>query len=121
MAGISEIQDEVVDEFALFDDWQDRYAHIIDLGRDLEPIDPAWKTDDNKVRGCQSQVWFLTDMRGDRLHFQAVSDAAIVSGLIAVLLRIYSDRKPQDILDASADFVTALGLEQVGQALHEPC
>ena len=76
-----------------FDDWMDRYQYIIDLGRRLPPFPTAAKTDDNRIRGCQSQVWFLAEMRGDRLHFEAISDAAIVSGLIAVLLRIYSDRQ----------------------------
>ena len=105
-------QAELIEEFQFFDDWMDRYQYIIDLGRRLPAFPEAEKTDENKIRGCQSQVWFLAEMNGDRLHFQAVSDAAIVSGLIAVLLRIYSDRKPEDILDTPADFVTALNLEQ---------
>lgn len=105
-------QEEIIEEFSLFDNWMDRYQYIIDLGRRLPEFPAAAMTDENKIRGCQSQVWFLADMRGDRLHFQAISDAAIVSGLIAVLLRIYSDRKPRDILDTPADFVAALGLEQ---------
>lgn len=105
-------QSELIEEFAFFDDWMDRYQYIIDLGRRLPEFPEAEKTDANKIKGCQSQVWFLAEMKGDRLHFQAISDAAIVSGLIAILLRIYSDRKPQDILDTSADFVTALKLEQ---------
>ena len=112
MSEVEQAQSELIEEFAFFDDWMDRYQYIIDLGRRLPEFPANAMTDDNKIRGCQSQVWFLAEMQGDRLHFQAVSDAAIVSGLIAVLLRIYSDRKPQDILDASADFVAALGLEQ---------
>ena len=105
-------QQELIEEFKFFDDWMDRYQYIIDLGRRLPEFPEADKIDDNKIRGCQSQVWFTADMRGDRLHFQAVSDAAIVSGLIAVLLRIYNDRTPADILDTPAEFVAALGLEQ---------
>ena len=105
-------QQELIEEFKFFDDWMDRYQYIIDLGRRLPEFPEADKIDDNKIRGCQSQVWFTADMRGDRLHFEAVSDAAIVSGLIAVLLRIYNDRTPADILDTPAEFVAALGLEQ---------
>lgn len=105
-------QQELIDEFQFLEDWMDRYQYIIDLGRRLPEFPADALIDDNKIRGCQSQVWFLADMQDDRLHFQAVSDAAIVSGLIAVLLRIYSDRKPQDILDTPAEFVSALNLEQ---------
>ncbi len=112
MNEIEQAQAELIEEFQFFDDWMDRYQYIIDLGRRLPEFPESEKTDANKIRGCQSQVWFLASMNDDRLHFQAISDAAIVSGLIAVLLRIYSDRKPQDILDTPADFVTALKLEQ---------
>ena len=109
---IEQIQAEIVEEFSFFDDWMDRYQYIIDLGRRLPEFPDEEKTDANKIRGCQSQVWFVAEMRDDRVHFQAISDAAIVSGLIAVLLRIYSDRKPRDIVNSRADFVNALGLQQ---------
>ena len=112
MNEVQQAQSELIEEFQFFDDWMDRYQYIIDLGRRLPEFPEAEKTDANKIKGCQSQVWFLAEMNGDRLHFQAISDAAIVSGLIAVLLRIYSDRKPEDIVDTPADFVTALKLEQ---------
>ena len=112
MSEVRQAQDELVDEFAFFDDWMDRYQYIIDLGRRLPEFPAEAMIDDNRIRGCQSQVWFLAEMRGDRLHFQATSDAAIVSGLIAVLLRVYSDRTPRDIIDTPADFVSALGLER---------
>jgi len=112
MNEVREAQQELIDEFQLFDDWMDRYQYIIDLGRRLPPFPQAARTDENKIRGCQSQVWFTAEMRGERLHFEAISDAAIVSGLIAILLRIYSDRRPQEILDTPADFVSALQLEQ---------
>jgi cysteine desulfuration protein SufE len=112
MNEVQQAQAELIEEFQFFDDWMDRYQYIIDLGLRLPEFPESEKTDANKIRGCQSQVWFLASMNDDRLHFQAISDAAIVSGLIAVLLRIYSDRKPQDILDTPADFVTALKLEQ---------
>ena len=112
MNEVEQAQSELIEEFQFFDDWMDRYQYIIDLGRRLPEFPETEKTDANKIRGCQSQVWFLASMNDDRLHFQAISDAAIVSGLIAVLLRVYSDRKPQDILDTPVDFVSALKLEQ---------
>ena len=88
MNEVQQAQAELIEEFQFFDDWMDRYQYIIDLGRRLSEFPESEKTDANKIRGCQSQVWFLAAMNGDRLHFQAISDAAIVSGLIAVLLRI---------------------------------
>lgn len=104
-------QQEVIEEFAFFDDWMDRYQYLIDLGKRLPEMPAEELIDDNKIRGCQSQVWFVAEKQGEKLHFRATSDAAIVSGLIAVLLRIFSDKKPQEILDSSPDFVNALGLE----------
>lgn len=105
-------QDEVVAEFALFDDWMDRYQYLIDLGRRLPPLADSELTEANKIKGCQSQVWFVAEQRDGRLIFRAISDAAIVSGLIALLLRIYSGRRPQDILDTPPAFVSELQLEQ---------
>jgi len=112
MSNVRQAQLELIDEFSFFDNWMDRYQYIVDLGRRLPQFPDASKTEANKIKGCQSQVWFVAEKKDDRLHFKAISDAAIVSGLIAMLLRIYSDREPQDILDTPADFVTALGLEQ---------
>jgi cysteine desulfuration protein SufE len=89
----------------------DRYQYIIDLGRRLPEFPEDERTEDNRIRGCQSQVWFVPERRDGRLYFQAISDAAIVSGLIALLLRIYSGRLPHDILDTPPDFVSALQLE----------
>ncbi|MDX1482693.1 MAG: SufE family protein [Woeseiaceae bacterium] len=105
-------QEAVVEEFAMFDDWMDRYQYLIDLGRRLPELDPEERVDDNLVRGCQSQVWFIAEKAGDRLRFRANSDAAIVSGLIALLLRIYSDRKPEDILESRPEFVDRLELRK---------
>ena len=105
-------QAEVIEEFAFFDDWMDRYQYLIDLGRRLPPLPESELVDTNKIKGCQSQVWFVAEQDGERLTFRATSDAAIVSGLIALLLRIYSGRRPQEILDTPADFVAALSLEQ---------
>lgn len=104
-------QQEIVEEFGLFEDWMDRYQYIIDLGRRLPEFPEELRTEDNRIRGCQSQVWFVAEQRDGRLFFKAISDAAIVSGLIALLLRLYSGRDPQDILDTPPDFVQALQLE----------
>ena len=105
-------QDEVIAEFAFFDDWMDRYQYLIDLGRRLPALTDAELVDENKIKGCQSQVWFVASQEDGRLNFRAISDAAIVSGLIALLLRIYSGRRPDDILNTPASFVTALNLQQ---------
>jgi len=105
-------QNEVVAEFAFFDDWMDRYQYLIDLGRRLPALSEAELVEENKIKGCQSQVWFIAEQENDRLTFRAISDAAIVSGLIALLLRIYSGRRPEDILHTPPDFVTELQLEQ---------
>ena len=104
-------QQALIDDFQLFDDWMDRYQYIIDMGRRLPEFPAALRTDENRIRGCQSQVWFVARKEDGRLYFDAISDAAIVSGLIALLLRLYSGRKPQDILDTPPDFVAALELE----------
>ena len=104
-------QQEIVEEFSLFEDWMDRYQYIIDLGRRLPEFPEDLRTEANRIRGCQSQVWFVPEQRDGRLYFRAISDAAIVSGLIALLLRLYSGRDPQDILDTPPDFVQALQLE----------
>ena len=111
MSEVQQAQQEIIDEFSIFDDWMDRYQYLIDMGRRLPEFPEELRNDDNRIRGCQSQVWFVATRNGDRLEFQAISDAAIVSGLIALLLRIYSGRTPRDILDTPSDFVAALGLE----------
>lgn len=105
-------QQELVEEFSFFDNWIDRYQYIIDLGRRLPAFPEADMIEANKIKGCQSQVWFVASRDDDRLRFRAISDAAIVSGLIALLLRIYSGRRPQEILETPADFVAALELDQ---------
>jgi cysteine desulfuration protein SufE len=109
---VQQAQDELVEEFQFFDDWMDRYQYLIDMGRKLPEFPESDRIDANKIRGCQSQVWFVASKDDGRLHFRAISDAAIVSGLIALLLRIYSGRKPQDILDTPPTFVEALALQQ---------
>lgn len=113
MTDLEELQAEqaaIVEEFSFFDDWADKYRYIIDLGRSLPPFPEALKTDENKVSGCQSQVWFIAEEREGRLFFTAASDAAIVSGLIALLLRVYSGREPASILRAEPEFIKGIDL-----------
>ena len=112
MNEVTESQIEIINEFSFFDDWMDKYQYIIDLGRRLNPLAEQEKINENKIKGCQSQVWLICESDKERLLFRAISDAAIVSGLIAILLRIYSNKKPQDILEAPIDFIEALQLEQ---------
>lgn len=110
MTTIDDIQQEIVETFELFDDWMDRYQYLIDLGKQLPALDPADRVDTNLVSGCQSQVWLVASGSSDKLTFQANSDAAIVSGLIALLLQIYSGRSAAEILDSKPWFVEKIGL-----------
>ena len=112
MNAVQQAQHELLEEFSFFDNWMDRYQYIIDLGRRLPEFPAEEMTDANKIKGCQSQVWFIASNEDGKLRFQAVSDAAIVSGLIALLLRIYSGRTPHDILDTPVVFISGLQLDQ---------
>ena len=112
MNDVDYAQRDIIDEFSLFDDWMDRYQYIIDLGRRLPEFPEELRTEENRIRGCQSQVWFVAEKENGKLSFQAISDAAIVSGLIALLLRLYSGREPKEILETPPDFVSALELEK---------
>ena len=105
-------QRDMVEAFQLFDDWTDRYQYIIDLGRQAEAFPEEWKIEENRLHGCQSQVWMVTEQRGERLHYQATSDSSIVAGLIALMLAVYSDRKPADILATPPDFLAELQLAE---------
>ncbi|QOC21872.1 SufE family protein [Wenzhouxiangella sp. AB-CW3] len=109
---IEQAQREIIDEFSLFDDWMDRYQYLIDLGRKLPELPESEKTDDRLLDGCQSQVWLITEGDAGRLKFRANSDAAIVSGLIALILRVYSDRSADEILASKPEFVHEIGLSQ---------
>lgn len=104
-------QRELIEEFDLFEDWTDRYQYLIDLGRKLPPFPDAWRAEEYRLHGCQSQVWIHHERRGELLHFDAISDSAIVSGLIALLLRVYSDRRPEEIVTTEPEFVSAIGLD----------
>ena len=108
---INEIQDEVIAEFSDFTDWMDKYQLLIDLGNDMQPLDACYKTDANLIEGCQSRVWIVADYRDGLLHFSAESDALIVKGLIALLLRVLSGHSPQEILDADLYFIDSIGLK----------
>lgn len=103
-------QDAIAEEFSFFSDWTERYQYLIDLGRKLPPFPAELQTEANKVQGCQSQVWLVAAGDRNRLDFRAISDSAIVSGLIALLLRVYSGRSAQQILDTEPRFVEAIGL-----------
>jgi cysteine desulfuration protein SufE len=105
-------QADLIEEFELFDNWLDRYQYLIDLGRKLPEFPAEWKTEEYRLHGCQSQVWLRGEAQADVLSFQAISDSAIVSGLIAVLMRVYSGRSPQAILDTQPDFIDAIGLHE---------
>lgn len=109
---IETAQEELIEEFSLLDNWVDRYQYIIDLGKRLPDFPEEWRTEDNRLHGCQSQVWFRMNHQDSRLVFKAISDSAIVSGLIAILMRVYSERPARDILDTPPDFVGSIGLDE---------
>ncbi|OHZ02557.1 SufE family protein [Salinicola sp. MIT1003] len=109
---IGQAQAELLEEFSIFDNWMDRYQYIIDMGRQLPDYPEADQVAAYKIEGCQSNVWLRSSEEAGRLHFRATSDAAIVSGLIAILLRIYDDREPQEILEGEPKFLTELGLDK---------
>lgn len=108
---INDIQDEVIEEFQDFDDWMDKYQLLIDLGNEQPDLDPKYKTDSNLIDGCQSRVWLQADMIDGKLHLQAESDALIVKGIIALLIRVLSDHTPREILDTELYFIEEIGLK----------
>ena len=109
---IEELQQEIIADFAVYEDWMDKYTYLIELGNELAPIDEAYKNDQNLIRGCQSRVWLQQKLEGEYLIFVAESDALIVKGLVALLLKVFSGRPPQEILDADPYFIDAIGLRQ---------
>lgn len=109
---LEEIQEEITEEFAGFDDWMDKYAYLIELGNKLKPIDPKYKTEDNLIRGCQSRVWFHQELVEGSIIFEGESDALIVNGLVALLIRLYSGRTPKEILSVEPHFIDSIGLRQ---------
>ena len=109
---INEIQDEIIAEFSDFDDWMDRYQLLIDMGSEQEPLDEQYKTEQNLIDGCQSRVWLQADLIDGLVHFRAESDALIVKGIVALLVRVLSDHTPQEILDADLYFIERIGLRE---------
>ena len=109
---INELQDNVIEEFSVFDDWMDKYALLIDLGNSLPPLDEKYKTESNFIEGCQSRVWFQADYVDVKIIFQGESDAVIVKGIVSLLIQILSGHTPQEILDADLYFIDKVGLKE---------
>ena len=109
---IEEKEQEIIDEFSIYDDWMDKYAYLIELGSGLEGMDEAHKTEENLIKGCQSRVWFHADMRDGLLYFTADSDAIITKGIAGLLIRVFSGQKPADIAKADLHFIDEIGLTQ---------
>ncbi|MBL7699313.1 MAG: SufE family protein [Chitinophagaceae bacterium] len=107
---IEEIEQEIVEEFSLFDTWDDKYEYIIDLGKKLPPLESQFKKDENKVRGCQSTVWLVAEYKNGRIYYKAESDAVIVKGLISMLIRVLSGQKPDEIVETKLDFLSEIGM-----------
>ena len=109
---INEIQDEIIEEFGGFDDWMDKYQLLIDLGNEQESLDDKYKTEQNLIDGCQSRMWLQADLVDGKIHFSAESDALIVKGIVALLIRVLSDHTPQEILNADLYFIEEIGLKE---------
>jgi cysteine desulfuration protein SufE len=109
---IKEIQNEIVEEFSMFEDWMQRYEYIIDLGKSLPLIEEKYKTEDNIIKGCQSKVWVHGEEQGKNIVFTADSDAILTKGIIAILIRVFSNQKPEAILEANTDFIDEIGLKE---------
>lgn len=109
---IKEIQDEIIDEFSMFDEWDERYQYVIDLGKSLPLIEEQYKTEDNIIKGCQSKVWLHAEANDGNIVFTADSDAILTKGLIAIMIRVFSGQKPAAILEADTAFVDEIGLKE---------
>lgn len=109
---VQALQDEIRDEFSMFDDWDERYQYIIDLGKSLPLIDPQYRNDEHIIKGCQSKVWLHADAREGKVWFTADSDAIITKGIIAILVRVFSGQKPSDIVNADTSFIDDIGLKE---------
>ena len=109
---IKEVQDEIIDEFSMFDDWTERYEYIIELGKNLPLIDEKYKTEDYLIRGCQSKVWLNAEEKDGKIAFTADSDAILTKGIIAIMIRVFSGQNSTEILNASTDFVDEIGLKE---------
>lgn len=109
---IKEIQDEIIDEFSMFDEWDERYQYVIDLGKTLPLINEQYKTEDNIIKGCQSKVWLHADKQDGNVVFTADSDAILTKGLIAIMIRVFSNQRPEAILEADTKFIDDIGLKE---------
>ena len=109
---IKEIQNEIIEEFSMFDDWMQRYEYIIELGKSLPLIKEEYKTDENLIKGCQSKVWLQGEQKDDKIVFTADSDAILTKGIIAILIRAFSNQKPEDIINADTQFIDEIGLKE---------
>lgn len=109
---IETIQNELIEEFSMFDDWMERYEYMIELGKSLPLIDTKYKSDENIIKGCQSKVWLHSEFKNDKVIFSADSDAIITKGIVAILVRVFSNQSPQEILSANTDFIDAIGLKE---------
>jgi SufE protein probably involved in Fe-S center assembly len=112
LPSINDIQEEIIEEFSVFDDWMDKYALLIELGNSLEPLDEKFKLESNLIQGCQSRVWLQADYHEGRIYFKAESDAVIVKGIIALLIKVLSNRTPDEIIDADLYFIERIGLNE---------
>ena len=110
--GIIEVQNEIVEEFSLFEDWMQRYEYMIELGKSIELIDPSNKVDSNLIKGCQSKLWLHAELKKDKLIFKADSEAIITKGIAAVLLRVFSNQTPKNIIEADLEFIDKIGLKE---------
>ncbi len=109
---ITEIQEEIIDEFSMFDDWTQRYEYMIELGKSLPIIEEKYKIDANLIKGCQSRVWVHSELKEDKVIFTADSDAIITKGIIAILIRVFSNQHPKAIIEANTDFIDKIGLKE---------
>lgn len=109
---LQEKEQDIIDEFAIYDDWMDKYEYIIELGKDLPLIDEKYKTDNRLIEGCQSRVWLHSDFDGEKMHFYADSDAIITKGIIALLIRVFNDETPKAIASSQLNFIREIGLHE---------
>jgi cysteine desulfuration protein SufE len=112
LKSIAEIEEEIIEEFSLFDSWDEKYEYIIDMGKKLKPLDDRFKKDENKIKGCQSTVWMVSELKDGNVIYKAESDAVIVKGLVSMLIRVLSNHTPKEIMNAKLEFIDKIGMKQ---------
>ncbi len=112
MKSINDIQDEIIEDFSMYEDWNDKYEFLIDYGKSLQPLDEKYKTEDNRIHGCQSRVWLHAEKKEDNLFFYADSDAIITKGIVGLLVKVFSGHAPKDIAEADLYFIEKIGLKE---------